>query len=516
MASAFKAQSAAARQQVSLQASNLFPSAAENLSRFQYVEGLNPCGLRVLKQAKVATLSTMMKLTPTQVVRKIKEGELRVAVVGCDVKGLSTAYLFAEAGAMVVGVDQSLEVVRAVRLGRSMPPEPQLGELLIKHVKSGRFTPTTEALEAVRESDVVNITVPTSVDENMRPNYSSLFKAAENIGKGLRTGSLVVVSSTVGPGMTEEVVRKTVENYSGLKAGPDFGLAYTPIRASAGTVIDDMRTRPRVVGGLDERSLEVAAAVLGAILKPEVRVMKVRDIKTAEVVELFENTYRLVSVTLSNELATLCEKIGVDYYAARDAAVTDEHCHLLLPGAGVGGQIPENLLLLTSVAEDYGVNLGLTRSASKVNDEMVGHGVKLVMDAVRACGRTLRRSTVAFLGVSFKPNVKEARGSRSLEVLKALMRKGAKVNAYDPYFTPEELQALGIPGVSGIQKALDGANCVVLAVGHTEFSKISLGKIRSQTRKPIALIDFNNFIDPVEAERSGFIYRGVGRGVWTR
>ncbi len=459
-------------------------------------------------------MSAVVNLAPAQVARNVREGELTVAVIGCGVMGLPNACLIANAGAKVIGVDSSPAVAASVRQGRTHLPEPGLDALLRREVRAKRLTASTDSTEASRQAEIVNIAVPTVVDESKRPDYSWLRKASEQIGKGIRPGTLVVSSSTVAPGVTEEIVGKTIEKLSGMMFGRELCLAFSPFRASAGSILRDMVTYPRVLGAVDERSLGLSSAFLETFAKGGI--FKVRDIKTAELSKLLENTYRFVNVVLSGELAVLAERLGIDYDEAQRAASSQPFCHLLLPGIGAGGHIPKDQYLLTSAGEEYSAKLRLARQASIANEELVAHNVRLIAEASSATNRAIRRSRIAFLGISFKPNVKELRGSRCVDVVKALRRKGADVVVYDPHFEADELRTAGLEAASKLERALEGANCVVIGVGHAEFQKLTLGLIASRCRKPTAVVDFGHIFNPSDVEREGFIYRAAGRGVWTK
>ncbi len=330
---------------------------------------------------------------------------------------------------------------------------------------------------------------------------------------GLRSGSLVIFESTTGPGVTESLVQETLEKASGLKAGVDFGLAYSPIRASSGRALRDIATYLRVVGAVDQRSLRVACLFLSTVTKGEM--VGVRDIKTAEAVKLFENVQRDVNIALANEFALFCEKAEIDFIEAAEAANTQPHCHLLLPGL-VGGHLPEAPYLLVEEAENVNAGLRLTVLARKVNDEMLTHAVRLTSDALRVCGKPLRRAKISVFGVSYRPNVKEARGSLTGGLVDTLRGKGGRVRVYDPLFSYKELMELGLPAEGTVTKAVEGADCLVVVVGHDRFKRLSLRRIKFLVRMPAAIVDMGHVVDPARAEKEGFVYRGLGRGVWTK
>jgi UDP-N-acetyl-D-mannosaminuronic acid dehydrogenase len=322
----------------------------------------------------------------------------------------------------------------------------------------------------------------------------------------------VILESTVAPGVTENLVKDTLETASGLKAGVDFGLAYSPIRATVGKTIRDMMMYSKVIAGIDQQSLTAAKAVLGTFTKGEL--IKVPDIKTAEAVKLFENIYRDVNIALSNEFASFCEKAGIDYLHAQRAANTQPFCYLLKPGI-VSGHIPKDPYLLIGEAENLGVKLKMTMLARRINDDTLNHAYNLVKDALRSCEKPVRRSRVAVLGVSYRPNVKEAKDSLILELVKLLRRRGARVTVFDPFYTYKELKRLGYPAERTLAKTVEGADCLLIAVGHNRFRRLGLRKINVFMKKPASLVDLALIISHTKAEREGFVYRGLGRGVRT-
>jgi UDP-N-acetyl-D-mannosaminuronic acid dehydrogenase len=441
-----------------------------------------------------------------------KRKKYTVSVVGCGRIGLPTACLFAEAGFRVIGADVNSRVVALLNKGKAPLSETGLEELLKKHVKNGSFTATRDIKKAASSSDIIVLVVPTPIDQKKKPDYTFVERPCKEIGKGLRAGSLVIVASTTGPGITETIIKEALEKASGLKAGVDFGLAYSPTRASPGRVLQDVATYARVVGAINEKSLNVASLVLSTIVKGGI--VEVNDMKTAEAIKLFENVYRDVSLALANDFAQFCEKIGIDYLEAQKAANTQPYCHLLVPGI-VSGHIPKDPYLLLEEAESVNAKLRMLVLARKINDEMPIHAIRLVKDALKHCGKTLRRAKISILGVSYRPNVKEPKGSKTEELVRKLRAKGAIVHVYDPFYTQKELTEMGYPTKKTLTNVVEGTDCLLIAVGHDRFKRLNLRRIKFLMKRPPAIVDMGHVIDHVKAEKEGFIYRGVGRGVWS-
>lgn len=442
-----------------------------------------------------------------------KRANYTVTVVGCGRMGLPHAILFAEAGFKVIGVDSNPQVFASLKRGKASFFEPKLDPLLRKHVKEKGFIPSNETRMAAAQSDIIVPIVQTPLDERKRPNYSPLEKACKDVGMGMHAGSLFILSSTVGPGVTESLVKNTLENASGLKAGKDFAFAYSPVRATSGRVLHDVQNYTKVIGAVDANSLNVASLVLGTIVKADM--VHVSSIKVAETVKLFQNVYRDANLALTNEFACLCEKIGVDFLEVQEAVNTDPYVHLLLPGI-VSGHIPKDPYLLLEEADNVDLKLRITLMAREVNDAMVDHAVYLVRDAMQACGKALARTKVSVLGVSYRPNIKEPRGSLTKDLVKKLQTKNVYVHVFDPFFTYEELEELGYPPVRTLQKAMEGVDCLLVMVGHDTFKRINLRKFKFLARKRAAVVDMGHVFIPARAEKEEIIYRGLGRGVWTK
>ncbi len=454
-------------------------------------------------------MTDAMMLKEKDLANPDERGNYVIAVVGCGRMGLPAACLFSDAGFKVTCLDTDPYVVSQINKGITPFIEQGLSQLLKKNLKEGRISATTDPKDAVAKSSIVILTVNTPLDEKKQPDYSSLEGSCRNVGLNLKRGTLLIVECTVGPSVTETLVKETLETSSGLKAGADFGLAYSPIRATVGRTIEDMTEYAKIVAGINKQSLTAAKAVLKTITKGEI--IEIANFRTAEAAKLFENIYRYVNISLANEFAQFCESAGINYFQALKAANTQPFCHLLKPGI-VGGNIPKDPFLLLSEAEDLGVKLKMTAMARKINDEMLKHAYNLVKDALRHCDKPVRRSRVVVLGASYRPDVKEARGSLVLELVKLLKRMGARVSVFDPYFTYKELHDLGYTTEPTLEKLVEGVDCLVIAVGHNKFKRLTLGKISVLMKKPSALVDLAHVVSPSLAISEGFVYRSLGIG----
>jgi len=458
-------------------------------------------------------MAVTTKLTKEHLETREKREKHTISVVGCGRIGLPIACLFAEVGFKVIGVDSDQRIVNSLKKGKSPFTAPQLHAFVEKQLKSSHFTATTDARKAASASDVIIINVPTPIDKKKRPDYSHVEKACREVGMGLRSGSLIIFHSIMGPGITETLAKETLENASGLKAGTDFGLAYCSVRAVPRRTLEDITTCTRVVGATDQQSLEAACLLLGTITKGET--VKVRDIKTAETIELFEKAYQDVNVALANEFAHFCEKAGIDFVEAYNTIDSQPHNWLQVPGI-VEVHAPEDSLLLLEEAEAMNVKLRMLTLARKINDETLDHTLRLVRDALRTCQKPLRRAKISVFGVSSRPNMKEPRGSPTKKLVNMLKKRGVSVRVYDPFFSQKELSKIGYSVEPTLTKTVEGADCIIIAVGHDRFRRLNLRRIKIFVKKPAAIVDMGHVVDPVKAEKEGFVYRGLGRGVWTK
>jgi len=453
--------------------------------------------------------SEILNLSKHELENALKDGRITVCVVGLGRIGLPTAALFADAGAQVIGVDKSLEVVRGVNAGKCrFEDEPGLDRLVESCSQRGRLKAEVDFTSAVGKADVVVICVPTPANENGGPSYSAIIDASENVGRALRKGSLVIVESTVSIGTVEKIVVPLLERHSGMKAGKDFGVASCPERANPTQILRSMRTVPRIVGGIDFRSTEVAARIHKMVFG--VKVFKVRDPKTANAIKLIENSFRDVNIAFVNEIAVLCEKLGLDVLEVINGCATKWNFLPHYPGVGVGGAcLPTSSLYLIAEGTDADFTTRLVKTAREVNDMMPSHAVTLVTEGLDTVNKILRGSKIAVLGASYKPDLHDLRGTPIELVYHDLKEKGASLAIYDPLFKGE--QVFGHRASETLNEAVENADCILIGTAHKEFEEMKLATLARISKMPAVLVDVANVVDPKEAKRQGFLYRGVGR-----
>jgi nucleotide sugar dehydrogenase len=450
-------------------------------------------------------------IAPTHIPDLLRKRGLKIVVIGLGRIGLPTAALFALSGARVTGVDIRERVVKETNAGRcSFVDEPGLVGLVKDTVGKGNFSATTKPDGAISTADFVIVCVPTPVDETKTPDYSAVRKVADTIGQSLTKGTVVVMESTVGPGIVEDMVGPILEAKSGLRAGRDFGLVSCPERSDPGKIVQNMGSVPRIVGGMTSDSTNLVASLYEAAFG--VKTVKLSSPKAANAVKLTENLFRDVNIALANEFALLYEKLGVDVIEVINACASKYNFIPHYPGAGVGGPcLPSNSYYLISEGIKVGNIPYIIRLAREINDRMPDHVVELVGEALNETGKTIKGSRIAVLGVAYKPDVKDLQLTPIERVVLRLKGMGGKVSIYDPMFKEERV--FGQKANGSMTEAVKGADCLVIGTAHDEFRGIDLKKVATLAGKRAAIVDSRNIVTPQEARAAGFAYRGVGRAL---
>jgi UDP-N-acetyl-D-glucosamine dehydrogenase len=391
---------------------------------------------------------------------RIKRREARVAVVGLGYVGLPVLLSARKAGFRVIGLETDPAKVQALKSRHSYISD--IADAELDDLREGAQLTTRP--KALAEADVVVICVPTPL-QDQEPDLSFVRGAGRALGKVLRPGMLVILESTTYPGTTEEELAPLLEA-SGLVAGTDFGLAYSPERIDPGRNPEHLHTTPRVVGGVGSKSTEAAAAFYGALVDKVVTVSSPRE---AEMAKIIENTFRHVNIALVNELAMLAPDLGIDIWEALDAAATKPYGYMAFwPGPGVGGHcIPIDPSYLSwRVGQRRGHRVNFVEHAQEVNARMPTYVVNRIAEALNTHGKPIRRAKVLAIGVTFKANVNDVRESAPVAVLDLLRKKGATVSYHDPLVPELTLNGKRLASVKLTKSALEGADCVVILTAH--------------------------------------------------
>jgi len=447
------------------------------------------------------------------IVKSVKNGDVTIAVFGLGSIGLPIAVIFANAGARVIGVDIDEKRVNLINTGSCyIENEPELNKLFQTCYHSGRISATTNLLKGAKESDVKIVVVPTLLTQFKTPDLSAVESVVEHIGKGLSKNDVIILESSVPPGTTEGIVKDILEKNSGLKAGKDFGLVFSPERVMSGSIIEDFTTKyPKIVGGLNESSSDTVIALYSSVITN--KIIKVRDAKTAETIKVFKGIYRDVNIALANELALIAEKLGLDVIEIINAANTEPYSNIHVPGAGVGGHcIPFYPYFVLDAATKVGIKPTLIKVARNLNENMPNHVVELITDGLKEVGKSLKTSRIAIFGLTFRGDVKICINSPASEVITKLKATEAKLIAYDPLLEKDEVKSyFDVRFVSKAEQAAMDADCIVIITAHSVFKNLKINDLAKQMKMPGVIVDARHIVDPGEVLKSGLVYRGIGR-----
>ncbi|MFG3012440.1 nucleotide sugar dehydrogenase [Streptomyces cinerochromogenes] len=400
-----------------------------------------------------------------------------LVVIGLGYVGLPLAVEATRAGLTVVGLDRNPEIV--ARLDSGVSHVDDIDDSTVVGVRAQGFTATTDE-SAVAETDTVVICVPTPLSEHGGPDLTMVESACAAIGRHLRPGTLVVLESTTYPGTTDEIVRPLLEK-SGLTAGRDFHLAFSPERVDPGNKVYGIRNTPKVVGGHTPACATAAAAFYGKFVDTVVQATGTRE---AEMAKLIENTYRHVNIALVNEMAVFCNELGIDLWDAISCAATKPFGYQAFrPGPGVGGHcIPIDPNYLAHKVRTLGYPFRMVELAQEINTRMPRYVVERAQHLLDRAGQTLTGARVLLLGVTYKADIADQRETSARDVVKRLRARGAHVTYHDPYVPEWSVDGTAVPSAADLPAALDAADLAILLQRHRMFD---LDEI--QRRAPLLL-----------------------------
>ncbi len=393
-------------------------------------------------------------------------------IVGLGYVGLPLSLQFARCGVKVLGLDIDVAKVNALNRGESYIKHIS-SEAIVEAVRAGRFSASSD-FGRVKETGAVIICVPTPLNKNREPDVSFIIKTGETIAPHLQKGTLVVLESTTYPGTTDEDLRAVLEAGSGLKAGVDFHLAFSPEREDPGNPDSKVATIPKVVGGYTPACLERAKALYSKAIKT---VVPVSSCRAAEATKLLENTFRSVNIALVNELKVVYTAMGIDVWEVIEAAKTKPFGFMpFYPGPGLGGHcIPIDPFYLTWKAREYGQNTRFIELAGEVNTSMPDYVIHRLSEALNSERKAINGSRILVVGIAYKPNVDDDRESPSYVLMDMLKRRGAEVAYYDPYVpiikpTREHPHWAGTRSVIWSRTTIEPFDLVLIATNHATIN----------------------------------------------
>ncbi|MEK7208766.1 MAG: nucleotide sugar dehydrogenase [Patescibacteria group bacterium] len=426
------------------------------------------------------------------------KNQKNIAVVGLGYVGLPLALLTERKGFNVSGIDIDTKKIEKLR-GRKIPfLDDEVEQYFIK-AKNISFSAD---FSSVSDSSIVIICVPTPVHENHIPDLRPVIGATEGVATHLQKGQLVILESTVNPGVCESVVLPILEKKSGLRAGVDFHIAHCPERINPGDKKWNVENINRVVGATDAEGLRLAASFYESITTGMIKRMS--TIKAAEAVKVVENSFRDINIAFVNELARSFTKLGIDVVEVIDGAATKPFAFMAhYPGCGVGGHcIPVDPYYLIEYAKQNGFEHDFLALARRINNNMPHFTVERLRNGLDEIAHSLKGTTVAVLGVSYKPDIDDCRQSPSFDIIRILKEYGADVRVFDP-FVPKKSTA------KSLDEAVQGAQAVVVATAHKDFKELTPDYFVNNGVKVV--VDGRNCLPKENFVKAGIIYKGVGR-----
>jgi len=423
---------------------------------------------------------------------KIENNKEVVGIIGLGYVGLPLAVSFAKNGIKVLGIEKSEKKVSSVNEGQNYIQDIN-DEVLKSCVREGKLSATSDE-SRIHECDVLIICVPTPLDHFKKPDMSFIESACIDIGRNMKKGVFISLESTTYPTTTEDVVKPIVERESGFKEGEDFWLCFSPERVDPGNKDYKTENTPKVVGGLGEEAQKIALALYGKAIQ---KLYPVSSPRVAEMVKILENTYRLVNISLINELALLAGKMGINIWEVIDAAKSKPYgFQAFYPGPGIGGHcIPLDPFYLEYIAKGINFDLTMIDAAGRINNLQPYRMMNKISYALNRQGKPMNGSTILFLGVAYKADIDDARESPALLVMEECAKKRANVLYHDPYI-PEVVDEHGKKWTATAltDELLECADCVVFTTAHSCFD------VEHIVKKAKLVVDLKNMVKNVNIE----------------
>ena len=428
----------------------------------------------------------------------------KLAFIGLGYIGLPLSVIFAKKGFQVIGIEKDENIIKKVKTGEPHIYEPYLEENLKEVINKNLIL--TNDISRIKECEFIFITVNTPIDENKEPNLKFIKAATTEISQHIRKNTIIIIKSTLPPLTTENEIIPLVEKESGLKNNKDFHICFCPERTVEGKVFEEFEYLPKIIGTTSKYASKKLKEILSTFEGP---VIEVSSPRIAEMVKLMDNTFRDVNIALANEFAKICYGLNVDVYESILAANKEySRNKILMPGPGVGGScLTKDPIILSKTAEKQGVKTKLIPIARDINETMPEEVIRIVDKNIKS-----KDSKITILGIAFKGDTDDIRGSPTEIIYKGLKSKFHNIECYDNFIKEENIKSKfqGIKLNKNLYEACKNTDCILILTDHSEFKHIDLEKLNKIVRTPI-IIDTRHIIDPYEALRLGFIYDGIGR-----
>jgi nucleotide sugar dehydrogenase len=429
----------------------------------------------------------------------MQKDKMKIGVIGLGYVGFPLACTIAKNKSYkVFGFDLSKEKIDLINQKKS-PIEDKQAE---KDIKTVKITASTDP-EILKDSDIFIVCVPTPVFNDHTPDLDPIKNATKTISKYLKNGSLVIIESTINPGVCEEVIIPILETETKLKSGKDFDLAHCPERINPGDPKWNVYNIPRNIGATTPQACKKAANFYRSFINAEINEMS--SLKTAEATKIIENTFRDINIAYVNELAKSFDILGIDLTEVIRGASNKPFAFMPhFPSCGVGGHcIPVDPYYLIERAKKSGFDHKFVRIAREINNSMPQYTVDLLTDALNSIGKPIKNTRIGILGISFKANISDKRESPALTIIKLLQKKGANLSIFDPYCLKDSTG-------NSLEELLQNVDAVLIATDHKEFKKLTPLDFQKHNIKVV--IDGKNIYDKQAFLGTDIIYKGIGRG----
>lgn len=423
-----------------------------------------------------------------QILEKITSNEAIVGIIGLGYVGLPLAVSFAQANIKVIGFDKNPEKVKKINSGENYIGD--ITEQELQSVVNGEYLIATDRFDRIFECDVLIICVPTPLDIFKKPDMSYIESACREIGQNMKPGTFISLESTTYPTTTENLMMPILERESGLKQGVDFWLAYSPERVDPGNDTYKTKNTPKVLGAMSDDGLEIGEAIYKKAIQ---NVHLVSSPRVAEMVKILENTYRLINISLINELALLAGKMDINIWEVIDAAKTKPFgFQAFYPGPGIGGHcIPLDPFYLEYIAKQYDFDLTMIHTAGHINMRMPHYMYIKIASALNKNEKSVSGSKILFLGVAYKPNIDDERESPALEIIDTVTAKGGLVSYNDPYIPMIKTHnGVSLKSVELTPETLSRADVVVITTNHRDYDSDFIMKHSN------LIVDLRNVMTP--------------------
>lgn len=427
-----------------------------------------------------------------ELLKKIKEKDISVSIVGLGYTGLALAVEIANSGIYVNGIDINIDKVKTANSGKSYISDIKDSEIE-KIIKNDKFSAYSD-YSPINRSDVILVCVPTPLNQNLEPDLTSINQALNNLRNYKLNNKLIILESTTYPGTTKEVALPTLNN--GYRAGEHYFLAYSPERIDPGNNEFGLNNTTRVVGGFTENCGKVASEFFNLFVKD---VHTVSSPEAAEMTKLFENTFRCVNIALVNEMMLMCDRMGMDVWEVINAASTKEFGYMpFQPGPGLGGHcIPIDPFYLSWKAKEYGFYSDFIELAGKRNASMPYYVVSKIADALNENGKSIKNAKFLIIGVAYKKDINDTRESPAFKIIELLKKKGGEVIYYDPFIEKIRLNGYRFKNAKLSDELLSDSDCTVIVTDHSSLDYkqiVERSKLVVDTRNKLKKFDNKNIV----------------------